>query len=70
MLEKDLELANIFKNIYNDFKSQEKLINEELINSQGKSQDLKGYYLMDEKIAKSAMCPSESLNKLLLKLNP
>ena len=67
--EKDLELANIFKNIYNDFKSQEKLINEELINSQGKSQDLKGYYLMDEKIAKSAMCPSESLNKLLLKLN-
>ena len=68
--EKDLELANIFKNIYNDFKSQEKLINKELIDSQGKSQDLKGYYLMDEKIAKSAMCPSESLNKLLLKLNP
>ena len=67
--EKDLELANIFKNIYNDFKSQEKLINKELIDSQGKSQDLKGYYLMDEKIAKSAMCPSESLNKLLLKLN-
>ena len=68
--EKDLELANIFKNIYNDFKSQEKTINKELIDSQGKSQDLKGYYLMDEKIAKSAMCPSESLNKLLLKLNP
>ena len=68
--EKDLELANIFKNIYNDFKSQEKLINKELIDSQGKSQDLKGYYLMDEKSAKSAMCPSESLNKLLLKLNP
>ena len=67
--EKDLELANIFKNIYNDFKSQEKLINKELIDPQGKSQDLKGYYLMDEKIAKSAMCPSESLNKLLLKLN-
>ena len=67
--EKDLELANIFKNIYNDFKSQEKLINEELINSQGKSQDLEGYYLMDEKLAKDAMCPSESLNKLLLKLN-
>ena len=67
--EKDLELANIFKNIYNDFKSQEKLINKELIDSQGKSQDLKGYYLMDEKSAKSAMCPSESLNKLLLKLN-
>ena len=67
--EKDLELANIFKNIYNDFKSQEKLINEELINSQGKSQDLEGYYLMDEKLAKDAMCPSESLNMLLLKLN-
>ena len=67
--EKDLELSNIFKNIYNDFKSQEKLINEELINSQGKSQDLEGYYLMDEKLAKDAMCPSESLNKLLLKLN-
>ena len=67
--EKDLELANIFKNIYNDFKSQEKLINKELIDSQGKSQDLKGYYLMDGKIAKSAMCPSKSLNKLLLKLN-
>ena len=67
--EKDLELANIFKNIYNDFKSQEKLINKELIDSQGKSQDLEGYYLMDEKLAKDAMCPSESLNKLLLKLN-
>ena len=67
--EKDLELANIFKNIYNDFKSQEKLINEELINSQGKSQDLEGYYLMDEKLAKDAMCPSKSLNMLLLKLN-
>ena len=67
--EKDLELANIFKNIYNDFKSQEKTINKELIDSQGKSQDLEGYYLMDEKLAKDAMCPSESLNKLLLKLN-
>ena len=67
--ESDLELANIFKNIYNDFKSQEKLINEELINSQGKSQDLEGYYLMDEKLAKDAMCPSKSLNMLLLKLN-
>jgi isocitrate dehydrogenase len=41
------------------------LIIDELIKSQGSKQDLDGYYLLDKALAKSAMRPSTTLNKIL-----
>ena len=43
----------------------EDLIIEELIKSQGSKQDLDGYYLLDKTLAKRAMCPSDTLNKII-----
>ena len=61
----DKELSNIFEELYNKFNLNEGLIIDELIKSQGSKQDLDGYYLLDTKLAKSAMCPSITLNKII-----
>jgi isocitrate dehydrogenase len=61
----DIELSNIFEELYNKFTLSEDLIIEELIKSQGYKQDLDGYYLLDQTLAKSAMCPSFTLNKII-----
>ena len=61
----DKELSNIFEELYNKFNINEDLIIDELIKSQGSKQDLDGYYLLDTKLAKSAMCPSITLNKII-----
>ena len=61
----DIELSNIFEELYNKFTLSEDLIIEELIKSQGSKQDLDGYYLLDQTLAKSAMCPSFTLNKII-----
>ena len=41
----DIELANFFTNIFNYLKINEKVINDELIDSQNKEQNIDGYYL-------------------------
>ena len=61
----DKELSNIFKELYNKFKLNEDQIIDELIKSQGSKQDLDGYYLLDKELAKSAMRPSITLNKII-----
>ena len=61
----DKELSNIFKELHNKFTLNEDLIIEELIKAQGLKQDLDGYYLLDKKLATSAMCPSTTLNKII-----
>ena len=61
----DKELSNIFEELYNKFNLNEGLIIDELIKSQGSKQDLDGYYLLDTKLAKSAMCPSITINKII-----
>ncbi len=63
--QQDKELSNIFEELYNKFNLNEDLIIDELIKSQGSKQDLDGYYLLDTKLAKSAMCPSITLNKII-----
>ena len=63
--QQDKELSNIFEELYNKFNLNEDLILDELIKSQGSKQDLDGYYLLDTKLAKSAMCPSITLNKII-----
>ena len=61
----DKELSNIFKELYNKFTLNEDQIIDELIKSQGSKQDLNGYYLLDKKLAKNAMRPSITLNKII-----
>jgi len=63
--EQDKELSNIFEGLYNKFTLNEDLIIDELIKSQGSKQDLDGYYLLGKTLAKSAMCPSVTLNKII-----
>jgi isocitrate dehydrogenase len=47
----------------------EEKINAELIGSQGKKQEIGGYYRPDFKLLEKAMRPSETLNSILAKLN-
>lgn len=63
--QQDKELSNVFEELYNKFTLNEDQIIEELISSQGSKQDLDGYYLLDQKLAKNAMCPSITLNKII-----
>lgn len=63
--QQDKELSGIFEELYNKFTLNEDLIIDELIKSQGYKQDLDGYYLLDKILAKSAMCPSNTLNRII-----
>ena len=54
----------IFTNIFNYLTINEKVINDELIDSQNKEQNIDGYYLTDIELTKAAMCPSKTLNKI------
>ena len=63
--QQDKELSGIFEELYNKFTLNEDLIIDELIKSQGSKQDLDGYYLLDKILAKSAMCPSNTLNRII-----
>jgi isocitrate dehydrogenase len=63
--EEDLELKLAFKKIYDQLKSNEDKIIEELIAVQGKSIDIGGYYLPDEEKIQKAMRPSETFNAIL-----
>lgn len=62
---KNEELANKFKAIAEDFKSNEEKINEELIAAQNKVQQIKGYYHPDVELTSKAMRPSATLNSII-----
>ena len=62
---KDAELAAKFAPIAETMKANEAKINEELIGSQGKSQDIGGYYKPVSEKTFSAMRPSETLNTIV-----
>jgi len=66
--DKDAELKATFTEIAKDLTDNEAKINEELIGSQGKHQEIGGYYKPDFKLTDRAMRPSETLNKALAKL--
>jgi isocitrate dehydrogenase len=66
---KDAELKTLFTPIAKELTENEAKINEELIGSQGKKQEIGGYYKPDFKLLEKAMRPSETLNAVLAKLN-
>ncbi|WP_407404841.1 NADP-dependent isocitrate dehydrogenase [Chryseobacterium sp.] len=62
---KDAELAAKFAPVAKAMQDNEAKINEELIGSQGKAQDIQGYYKADFAKADAAMRPSETLNTIV-----
>lgn len=66
--DKDAELKATFTEIAKELTDNEAKINDELIGSQGKHQEIGGYYKPDFKLTDKAMRPSETLNKALAKL--
>ncbi len=65
---KDAELAATFAPIAEAMTANEAKINEELIASQGKVQEIKGYYQPDFAATSAAMRPSETLNAIVAQL--
>ena len=63
--DQDPELKAHFGSVFNAMRDQEPKIMEELIDAQGHSQDIGGYYLPDATKASNAMRPSATLNKIL-----
>lgn len=67
--DKDAELKAKFTEIAKELTDNEAKIDAELIGSQGKPQELGGYYHPDFKLSDKAMRPSETFNSILAKLN-
>lgn len=65
---KDADLAALFASIAQEMTANEAKINEELIGSQGKAQEIKGYYQPDFDLTSKAMRPSATLNAIVSKL--
>ena len=65
---KDAELQARFAPLAKALKENESKINEELIGSQGKPQNIGGYYNPNDELASKAMRPSETLNSTLASL--
>ncbi|WNM17834.1 NADP-dependent isocitrate dehydrogenase [Flavobacterium capsici] len=66
---KDSELKATFTPIAEALTANETKINQELIDSQGKPQNIGGYYHPNFELTDKAMRPSETLNSILAKLN-
>jgi len=62
---KDAELQAQFTPIAEKLAANESRINEELIDAQGKPQDIGGYYFLDGKLTTNAMRPSATLNAII-----
>ena len=62
---KDSALKAEFSHIYNQLSTQENQILKELIDCQGASVNINGYYLPDEALASHTMRPSKTLNDIL-----
>ncbi|MHA3045917.1 NADP-dependent isocitrate dehydrogenase [Riemerella anatipestifer] len=61
----DSELSALFQPIAKEMQENETKINEELIASQGKAQDIEGYYRPNEDKTYAAMRPSVTLNQII-----
>jgi isocitrate dehydrogenase len=66
--DKDAELKATFAPISADFIANESKINGELIGSQGKAQNIGGYYQPNPVLTDKAMRPSDTFNSILAKL--
>ena len=67
--ELDAELKNRFSPLAQRLRIDEKIIVSELIDAQGVSVDLEGYYLPNEEKAAATMRPSQTFNQALASLN-
>jgi isocitrate dehydrogenase len=65
---KDAELKAIFAPIAAEFEANEAKINSELIGSQGKPQEIGGYYQPNPELVSKAMRPSATFNTILDKI--
>ncbi|RNC89814.1 MAG: NADP-dependent isocitrate dehydrogenase [Allomuricauda sp.] len=63
--EKDLDLKSVFDKVYSELLENESKIVQDLIDAQGVSQDIGGYYLPNPEKASKAMRPSPTLNDIL-----
>jgi isocitrate dehydrogenase len=63
--DKDEELATYFFKLAKDLSDNEEKITKELLEVQGKSMDIGGYYLPDPAKEKAAMRPSKTLNAII-----
>ena len=61
----DKELAEKFKVVSDALNKNEEQINTELIGVQNKTQDIGGYYYMNDERASKAMRPSQTLNGII-----
>ncbi len=61
----DTELQKRFNTVYEQLKSNETKIVEELLAAQGKPVDVGGYYLPDDTLADKAMRPSATYNAII-----
>lgn len=61
----DAELKSIFVPVAAKLLEQEAKIDKELIDAQGKPQDIRGYYHPDPELASKAMRPSATLNAII-----
>ncbi len=61
----DSELARRFAAVASALEENESKIVAELIDSQGVAQDLGGYYKADDDLLHAAMCPSDTLNRII-----
>lgn len=64
----DAELKDIFSKVSKELELKESEITAELINAQGSSQEVGGYYKPDADMVAKAMRPSETLNAILQKM--
>lgn len=62
---KDPELADTFKTIAEKLESNEDQINQELIDAQGNSENIDGYYWPDRAMVFDRMRPSQTLNEII-----
>jgi len=61
----DVELKTIFSKVSEELNQKENEIVTELLNAQGASQEIGGYYKPDANLVEKAMRPSETLNAVL-----
>ena len=66
--EKNAELKAIFEPISAELFANESKINSELIGSQGKAQNIGGYYQPNPELTAKAMRPSETFNSIVAKI--
>ncbi|POY40904.1 NADP-dependent isocitrate dehydrogenase [Flavobacterium alvei] len=66
--DKDAELKAVFAPIAAEFFANEAKINAELIGTQGKPQNIGGYYQPNPELTSKAMRPSETFNSILAKI--